>query len=217
VTRTLCFCLYPPQGGVQGEANPFYGKSHLASVRQRLSEAKRRGDQNPMFGKTPGSSAPIMVPSHAVKVYLYTLDGQQVNEFKSVTAVIKWLKVSRSTVYSYMHSGKPLNGKGRALRAPRRPAALDHGRAPGGPPGARPWSSAAGRRGPAGPPPPPCPQPLATDRGRRGGPAGPPAGGGPSARLSFEDFLSYNNYFLGCRHGSKRVTYGHAIGGWRVE
>lgn len=107
-----------PMFGKTGQANPFYGKSHLASVRQRQSEAKM-GDKNPMFGKT-GSSAPMygVVSSNAVKVYLYTLDGQQVNEFKSVTAVIKWLKVSRYTVYSYMHSGKPLNGKYLIRRLP---------------------------------------------------------------------------------------------------
>lgn len=59
-----------------------------------------------------------VVASNAVKIYSYTLAGQLVKECRSVNAAIEWLNLSRSTVYSYMDSGKHLNGNYLIIRSP---------------------------------------------------------------------------------------------------
>src|SRR4051812_23423738 len=55
------------------------------------------GANNHRFGKT----AP-----NAIKVYIYSLDGQLVNEHTSLQAAAEWLGVSATTISNYLNSGK---------------------------------------------------------------------------------------------------------------
>lgn len=74
--------------------------------RRQLSEAQqsvdRTGANNPMHGK---------VSPRAQGVFVYSLDGNLVQSFSSLTQAASWLNVSRETVQNYIKSSKVFQGK----------------------------------------------------------------------------------------------------------
>jgi hypothetical protein len=66
-----------------------------------MSDSKS-GALNPMYGK---------VPTHAMNINIYSLDGKLFKSFSSQVAAAKWLGVSNVTVSNYIKSGKVWNNQ----------------------------------------------------------------------------------------------------------
>jgi group I intron endonuclease len=77
------------------------GKSHSDETRAQISKSQqlvdRSGENNPMYGK---------VPTHAMTIDVYSIDGTLINSFSSQVACAKWLDVSETMVRKYVKSGK---------------------------------------------------------------------------------------------------------------
>jgi len=73
-----------------------FGRTHSDETRAKMSDALT-GALNPMFGK---------VPTHAMTIDVYSIDGTLINSFSSQVACAKWLDVSRTTVQNYIKSGE---------------------------------------------------------------------------------------------------------------
>lgn len=92
---------------MSGENNPISGKTGVNNPM-----FGRTGAKHPMFGRT-GADAPNFGknPANASPVNLYNTNKELILEFNSREKAAQWLNVSRSTVTSYIRSGKVLNGK----------------------------------------------------------------------------------------------------------
>jgi group I intron endonuclease len=102
-TRAKIRAALKRRGGspLKGRVSPLKGR-----VRSPLSPEHREkfagaGANNHRFGKT----AP-----NAIKAYIYSLDGQLVNEYSSLQAAADWLGVTSTTISNYQKSGKPFKG-----------------------------------------------------------------------------------------------------------
>jgi len=78
------------------------GKTFSTETRAKISKAMS-GANNSMYGRT-GALNPMYgkVPTHAMTIYIYSLNGTLINSFSSQVAVAKWLGVSNVTVHNYI-------------------------------------------------------------------------------------------------------------------
>ena len=92
-----------------GANNPMYGKTHTPESKAQMSDSKS-GANNPMYGKVPANAFQVgNVPTNAMTIYIYSLDGKLINSFSSQVAAAKWLGVTQATVSNYIKSGKVWN------------------------------------------------------------------------------------------------------------
>ena len=81
-----------------------FERTHSEETRVQMSKSQqlvdRSGENNPMYGK---------VPTHAMTIDVYSIDGTLINSFSSQVAAAEWLSVNHSTISRYIKSRKVWN------------------------------------------------------------------------------------------------------------
>jgi group I intron endonuclease len=87
-----------------GFNHPMYGKTHSQDAKDKIRVALS-GMSSPMYGKTGGKHP------KSIRVFIYSLENQLIQECESQTAAAKYLNTSSAQIHNYIKSGRVFKDK----------------------------------------------------------------------------------------------------------